>query len=354
MSFDVPHTLAESTSSRKRKKQGVDPAVSEHGETVTKSSKKKSKTKGELDDNASHSTKEKKKRKRKDPDVTADTDKKEKKRRKKETEGVKDDVDVEMQEDIDEDGVKDKERKKEKEKKEKKEKKKSKHKKVDAEAEERSFHVASDSVPGPSHLSEDLPSKKRKEKKKSVEEPKNPEEPSNKKLKKEKRKKSNDDAVTSTSKGSDDRSPDKGKHKAKKTANPEDPDEDQSLGEQARKALSYAYSYVHNRSEWKFNKARQNWLIRNIWSQESIPDNHVSIANKYLESIQGGVREAFIKTCRETLTVPTSQPEQSTTTSTDASAPIDESASKTPSIVTDSIKQTRARDLLAILTEEES
>ena len=69
-----------------------------------------------------------------------------------------------------------------------------------------------------------------------------------------------------------------------------DPEKDEELSEQAKKgtlfpcrlghgyqlnarnslALSYAYLQAEEPSSWKFNKARQNWLLRNIWSEESV------------------------------------------------------------------------------------
>ena len=67
-----------------------------------------------------------------------------------------------------------------------------------------------------------------------------------------------------------------------------DPSTDESLSEQASKgvwspntlttinsthyvpALSYAYTQADDLPNWKFNKARQNWLIRNILSEENV------------------------------------------------------------------------------------
>jgi hypothetical protein len=65
-----------------------------------------------------------------------------------------------------------------------------------------------------------------------------------------------------------------------------DPLKDESLAEQSRKgthskrspaspgftvsALSYAYQRFLDPESWKFNKARQNWLIRNVWSENAV------------------------------------------------------------------------------------
>lgn len=68
------------------------------------------------------------------------------------------------------------------------------------------------------------------------------------------------------------------------------PEEDDTLEDQARKgetsfsvftwtsltflvtllALVYVYTQIENPSRWKFNKAKQNWLIRNIWSSQAV------------------------------------------------------------------------------------
>ncbi|KAF7790102.1 hypothetical protein EIP86_001053 [Pleurotus ostreatoroseus] len=55
----------------------------------------------------------------------------------------------------------------------------------------------------------------------------------------------------------------KRKHLRSGFPNPEGDDE---LSDQSKKALVYAYVYAENQSNWKFNKARQNWLVRNVWS----------------------------------------------------------------------------------------
>lgn len=66
-----------------------------------------------------------------------------------------------------------------------------------------------------------------------------------------------------------------------------DPADDETLSEQAMKgvyllqpfstvilifrpALSYAHAQVADPASWKFHKARQNWLLRNAWSESSV------------------------------------------------------------------------------------
>lgn len=35
-------------------------------------------------------------------------------------------------------------------------------------------------------------------------------------------------------------------------------------------ALDYAFTQFEEPDNWKFNKARQNWIIRNVWSEEAV------------------------------------------------------------------------------------
>lgn len=66
-----------------------------------------------------------------------------------------------------------------------------------------------------------------------------------------------------------------------------DPREDTQLNTQSRKGvcynvaidglslllstvLEYVFTQMNRPSKWKFNKARQNWLIKNIWSPETV------------------------------------------------------------------------------------
>jgi len=77
------------------------------------------------------------------------------------------------------------------------------------------------------------------------------------------------------------------KNKRKNKTGFPDPGDDNSLSEQSKKcscphlplciltdpnpqALAYAFSQFRRPGKWKFNKARQNWLIRNIWSSETV------------------------------------------------------------------------------------
>ncbi|KZT26964.1 hypothetical protein NEOLEDRAFT_1240628 [Neolentinus lepideus HHB14362 ss-1] len=158
----------------------------------------------------------------------------------------------------------------------------------------------------------------------------------------------------------------KRKHSKKDTGYP-DPTEDSTLSEQASKALNYARSQFSNPDTWKFNKARQNWLTRNVWSAESIPDTYMPLVTRYLSKVQGGVRENLLKVCNATLaaSVPSVLTAESVEKSPlksilkSSSAAKDEEAaanaveqSAQPSILTDQTKRFRAEALLQALSSQ--
>ncbi|CDO73997.1 hypothetical protein BN946_scf185043.g46 [Trametes cinnabarina] len=91
------------------------------------------------------------------------------------------------------------------------------------------------------------------------------------------------------------------KRKRRTTSGFPDPTSDEALTEQVQKALHYAFTQFEEPGSWKFNKARQNWIIRHVWSEEAIPETYFPLVSRYLEGVQGGAREALIKSCREAL-----------------------------------------------------
>ncbi|KAJ2933631.1 hypothetical protein H1R20_g3416, partial [Candolleomyces eurysporus] len=88
-----------------------------------------------------------------------------------------------------------------------------------------------------------------------------------------------------------------------------DPQSDESLDPQARKALDYAFTQFNDPSEWKFNKAKQNWIIRNLWSSELIPENYFPLAMAYISKIRGGSRDKLKEQCNNVLKEPVASPE---------------------------------------------
>ncbi|KAH7887990.1 hypothetical protein F5I97DRAFT_934960 [Phlebopus sp. FC_14] len=122
-----------------------------------------------------------------------------------------------------------------------------------------------------------------------------------------------------------------------------DPSEDESLADQNRRALSYAYERFQNPSSWKFNKARQNWLIRNIWSEQAIPEKYLPLLQRYLIDVKGGIRQRLVDLCN----LKVSQPPGETTAKSENKLM---SISDTRSQINDPTRS-RAHFLLATLSE---
>ncbi|KAG6837992.1 hypothetical protein H0H93_008386 [Arthromyces matolae] len=141
------------------------------------------------------------------------------------------------------------------------------------------------------------------------------------------------------------------KKRKNKTGFP-DPNEDASLPEQSQKyapkqsGLAYAFLQFHRPKKWKFNKARQNWLIRNIWSSHLIPDTHLALVYGYLAKVQGGVRESLLLSCRTALDKSNvEEPSNDKAASTDTTAV----STAAPEAAIENAKETRARALMDIL-----
>ncbi|KAF8609348.1 hypothetical protein BDV93DRAFT_518181 [Ceratobasidium sp. AG-I] len=87
---------------------------------------------------------------------------------------------------------------------------------------------------------------------------------------------------------------------------------DESLPELSQRGLAYAYQYAQHVSlpsdserathqAWKFNKGRQNWVLRNVTNPTTIPDPYLSLAMIYVTSIKGGALDSLKKTCKMTM-----------------------------------------------------
>lgn len=119
-----------------------------------------------------------------------------------------------------------------------------------------------------------------------------------------------------------------------------DPSSDASLTEQNCKALSYAYQRFYSPSLWKFNKAKQNWLIRNIWSEQAIPDKYTPLVRQYLMGLKGAIRQTLTETCKSKM-----KPSDEAAPGAESQADSIQGSSSISTI------DSRARSLLAALTE---
>nr|XP_019004039.1 uncharacterized protein I203_03197 [Kwoniella mangroviensis CBS 8507]OCF67500.1 hypothetical protein I203_03197 [Kwoniella mangroviensis CBS 8507] len=59
---------------------------------------------------------------------------------------------------------------------------------------------------------------------------------------------------------------------------------------------------------WKFSKAKQNWLIRNIFSADEIPDKYVELVLNYLKTIQGLSKTNVIESANKIINPPAAPP----------------------------------------------
>ncbi|KAF8531508.1 hypothetical protein JB92DRAFT_2850658 [Gautieria morchelliformis] len=80
-----------------------------------------------------------------------------------------------------------------------------------------------------------------------------------------------------------------------------DPTKDAALTAPALKALSYVHTHVSSPDSWKFSKARQNWVVRNLWDDKAIPDMYFPSCVKYVANIRGNTRDMLTKSSQSVL-----------------------------------------------------
>ncbi|KAK9302218.1 hypothetical protein QLX08_005669 [Tetragonisca angustula] len=62
-----------------------------------------------------------------------------------------------------------------------------------------------------------------------------------------------------------------------------------------KKGLNYVSKWKHARSQWKFEKLRQIWLIDNLLDETSIPNDIFPTVLEYFEGCKGMAREQLLK-----------------------------------------------------------
>lgn len=65
--------------------------------------------------------------------------------------------------------------------------------------------------------------------------------------------------------------------------------------EATQRALTYVKKWKYSRSEWKFEKIRQIWLMDNLLDDTLIPDEVFPIVLEYFEGCKGMAREQLLK-----------------------------------------------------------
>ncbi|XP_071318651.1 uncharacterized protein C7orf50 homolog [Trachinotus anak] len=61
-----------------------------------------------------------------------------------------------------------------------------------------------------------------------------------------------------------------------------------------QQALDYLTCWAEKRTEWKFQKTRQTWLLQHMFDSEKIPDEKFLVLLEYLEGLRGGARDTTV------------------------------------------------------------
>ncbi|KAE9385672.1 hypothetical protein BT96DRAFT_571963 [Gymnopus androsaceus JB14] len=121
--------------------------------------------------------------------------------------------------------------------------------------------------------------------------------------------------------------------------------------------LSYTPSHNFEKpSKWKFHKARQNWIVRNVWSIEKVPDSQMPLVLKYLSNVQGKTRENLTESCESIIAeaaVPPVPPAPATSEQEAVEQTAGEATQQPEKVQpANSIKALRAQALLSVLKGE--
>lgn len=91
------------------------------------------------------------------------------------------------------------------------------------------------------------------------------------------------------------RQPSKRQLKKQKAEQRKDKNRMASRIEAMTKGLNYVSKWKYARSEWKFEKIRQIWLIDNLLDEAYIPDDIFPIVLEYFEGCKGMARELLLR-----------------------------------------------------------
>ncbi|XP_043944856.1 uncharacterized protein C7orf50 homolog [Protopterus annectens] len=67
----------------------------------------------------------------------------------------------------------------------------------------------------------------------------------------------------------------------------------------AELSLEYLMRWSRNRSEWKFQKARQTWLLQHMYDTDKVPDEYFPVLLEYLEGLRGHARNTTVQKAEE-------------------------------------------------------
>ena len=65
--------------------------------------------------------------------------------------------------------------------------------------------------------------------------------------------------------------------------------------------LKYLDKYENDRTNWKFQKKNQIYVLNNILNKKLIPKNYFKIALKYIVNLEGNARKNLIELCEQAI-----------------------------------------------------
>lgn len=63
-------------------------------------------------------------------------------------------------------------------------------------------------------------------------------------------------------------------------------------------ALEYLSLYCSARQEWKFSKPRQNYILKNAYDDDVLPNERFDSVLEYIDSLQGASRDRMADTAK--------------------------------------------------------
>jgi hypothetical protein len=101
-------------------------------------------------------------------------------------------------------------------------------------------------------------------------------------------------------------------------------------------ALGYLEQFVKDRKNWKFQKVRQTWILRNLYYQHQIDNEYFKMALKYMANMGERAKQETIEEAKSLLMADQSTEEQG------------DQVSKDDASITDTIRK-RAKKIIKLL-----
>lgn len=80
--------------------------------------------------------------------------------------------------------------------------------------------------------------------------------------------------------------------------------------ENMKLALDYLRLWENDRSNWRFQKIRQVWLLQNMYNSKKVPDKEFDILLKYLEKLEGKAKVLTVQKSEELMETLTAEMEK--------------------------------------------